>query len=139
MPTPLSAPLRWFRRVLWLGIIGNLALAIPTFIAPATIMALNHLPPATPIMWPRFAAMLIILLSAFYAPAGVDPIRYRAVAWLSILSRLVGVIFFVGFQPAAYHVMGYFDLVFFVPELVLLIMGTRAMDRAPGSLGSTFA
>ena len=32
-------------------------------------------------------------------------------------SRLAGVIFFVGFQPAEYRMLGYFDLVFFVPEL----------------------
>jgi len=30
-------------------------------------------------------------------------------------------VFFVGFQAREYHMLGYFDLVFFVPELVLLM------------------
>src|SRR5215211_5737537 len=116
----------WFRRVLWIGILANLALAVPTLLAPERIMALTQLPPATPIMWARFSALLLILLSVFYMPAGVDPNRYRVVAWLAILSRLAGVVFFVGFQPAEYHMLGYFDLVFFVPELVLLALLARS-------------
>ena len=124
--TDRSVAETWFRRVLWIGILANLALAVPTLIAPERIMAMTQLPPATPIMWARFAALLLILLSVFYMPAGVDPNRYRVVAWLAILSRLAGVIFFVGFQSAEYHMLGYFDLVFFVPEFVLLAMLARS-------------
>ena len=112
---------RWFRRVLWIGILANLALAVPTLLAPAAMMTFSRLPPAEPLLWPRFAGLLLILLSAFYAPAGVDPNRYRAVAWLAVASRLAGVIFFVLFQAREYHMLGYFDLVFFVPELILLL------------------
>ena len=43
------------------------------------------------------------------------------VAWLAVLSRLAGVIFFVLFQSSEYHMLGYFDLVFFIPELTLLM------------------
>ena len=110
----------WFRRVLWLGILANLALAVPTLIAPAPMMALSGLPPATPLLWPRFAGLLLILLSIFYMPAGVDPDRYRVVAWLAVMARLAGVVFFVGFQSADYRLLGYFDLAFFVPEALLL-------------------
>ena len=53
-------------------------------------------------------------------PAGLDPNRYRVVAWIAVMARLAGVIFFVGFQAAEYHMLGYFDLVFFVPESLLL-------------------
>lgn len=112
---------RWFRRIIWIGILANLGLAIPTLLAPAQMMAFSRLPLAEPLLWPRFAALLLILLSAFYAPAGLDPDRYRAVAWLAVVSRLAGVIFFVMFQSREYHTLGYFDLVFFVPELVLLL------------------
>lgn len=111
---------QWFRRVLWIGIAANLCLALPTLLAPERMIALSGLPPATPVLWPRFAGLLLVLLSLFYMPAGFDTTRYRAVAWLAVVSRLAGVVFFVGFQEPAYHPLGYFDLVFFVPEAVLL-------------------
>jgi hypothetical protein len=129
MQVSLSPALRWFRRVLWLGIVANLALAVPTLLAPAALIALSGLPAATPTLWPQFAGLLLLLLSVFYAPAAVDPVRYRAVAWLAVASRLAGVIFFVGFQPAAYHALGYFDLVFFVPEAILLVVASRTVVR----------
>jgi hypothetical protein len=119
----------WFKRVLWLGIVANLALSIPTLLMPERIMAMSGLPPATPLLWPRFAGLLLILLSVFYMPAALDPNRYRVVAWLAVLARLAGVVFFLGFQSADYHALGYIDLVFFVPELILLI-------RLPSSIAS---
>ena len=120
-PGKRSTAETWFRRVLWLGIVANLALAIPTLAAPEMMIAFSRLPPATPILWPRFAGLLLILLSIFYMPAAVDPRRYRVVAWLAVGSRLAGVIFFVGFQAPEYHTLGYFDLVFFIPEIALLL------------------
>ena len=120
----------WFRRVLWIGIVANLGLAIPTLAATERMIAFSRLPPATPLLWPRFAALLLILLSVFYMPAGVDPQRYRVVAWLAVASRLAGVIFFVGFQPAEYHVLGYLDLVFFVPEIALLFTMSSSQGGA---------
>src|SRR5687767_3291944 len=110
---------RWFRRVMWLGIAANVALAIPTIAAPEQVVAFSQLPTVTPHLWVRFAGLLLILLSAFYAPAAVDPDRYRANAWLAVVSRLAGVVFFMG-EPV-YRMFGLFDLVFLVPEAVLLV------------------
>lgn len=127
---------RWFSRVVWIGIVCNLALAVPTLVAPGPTMALTGVPPASPLLWPQFSALLLILLSIFYIPAALDFARYRITAWSTVGSRLAGVIFFVGFQPAAYHMLGYFDLVFFVPEAVLLTLAFRelnAHDRAPAA------
>jgi len=130
VPTTSFATLRWFSRVVLLGILANLALALPTLLAPAALMAWSGLPAATPLLWPRFAALLLILLSAFYVPAVIDPDRYRLVAWLAVMARLAGVIFFLGFQPGVYHPLGYFDLLFFVPEsLLLLASGGTASGR----------
>jgi hypothetical protein len=123
---------RWFKRVLWAGIIANLALAIPTLLAPERLMALSGFPPASPLLWPRFAALLLILLSLFYMPAGIDVDRYRPVAWLAVASRLAGVVFFLGFQPHEYRMLGLFDLVFLVPEGILLTMiASHAYDAVP--------
>jgi hypothetical protein len=118
----------WFTRVLWLGIAANLTLAIPTLLAPHWMTTLAGLPSPSPLVWPRFAALLLILLSLSYIPAAIDLDRYRATAWLAVLSRLVGVVFFIGFQPAAYRMLGVFDLVFFVPELILLVIVAQSKD-----------
>jgi len=117
---------RWFSRVVWLGIAANLALAVPTLIMPARLLEMSNLPVTNPLLWTQFSALLLILLSAFYVPAALDPLRYRLVAWLSVFARLAGVIFFVLFQAREYHLFGYFDLVFFVPEAALLFAATRA-------------
>jgi hypothetical protein len=121
-----ATALRWFSRATWIGIAANLALAIPTLAAPEALLARNGLPPAMPVLWPRFAALLLILLSVFYVPAALDPVRYRASAWLAVAARLAGVVFFVGFQAAEYHRLGYFDLAFFLPESILLTLGRGA-------------
>ena len=63
---------RWFRRVMWLGILANLALALPTIAAPDMMIELTRLPTATPVLWPRFAGLLLVILSVFYTPAGTD-------------------------------------------------------------------
>jgi hypothetical protein len=113
----------WFGRVMWLGIVANLTLAVPTLLAPARMMALTGTPPATPLVWVRFSALLLILLSLFYIPAARDPYRYPAVAWLTVTARLAGVIFFA--PQAEYRMLGLFDLVFFVPEFLLLSIAMR--------------
>jgi hypothetical protein len=122
----------WFKRVMWLGIIANFALAVPTLLAPERMLEFVGLPAATPLLWPRFAALLLILLSLFYMPAGIDPVRYRLVALLTLVSRLAGVVFFVGFQPAEYHMFGYFDLVFLVPQALLLFSFGRSTSFGGG-------
>jgi hypothetical protein len=119
---------RWFQRVVWVGIASNLLLAIPTLLVPAQTMARSGIPAASPLLWPQFAALLLILLSIFYVPAAIDFARYRITAWSTVGSRLAGVIFFVGFQPREYHMLGYFDLVFFIPEAVLLTLAFRELD-----------
>src|ERR671920_1678491 len=124
-----NAPLAWFQRVLWLGIAANVALAVPTLLVPERMLVLTSLPPATPLMWPRFAAWLLILLSAFYVPAAIDAVRFRTIAWLAVGSRLAGVAFFLT-QSADYRMLGAVDLLFFVPEAVLLALAIRR-ERQP--------
>jgi hypothetical protein len=122
----------WFKRVMWLGIMANIALAVPTLLAPDRMIEFVGLPPATPLLWPRFAALLLILLSMFYTPAAIDPVRYRLVALFTLVSRLAGVVFFVGFQAAEYHMFGYFDLVFLVPQALLLFSFGRPTNTGAG-------
>jgi hypothetical protein len=110
---------------MWLGIAANLALAIPGVIQPELVLSMVGLPVPSVIMWPRFAALLLILLSLFYMPAAIDPMHYRANATLAVASRLVGVLFFFLLQND-YWIFGAFDLSFFVPEALLLMRLPRA-------------
>ena len=119
----------WFQRVVWIGILANFGLALPTLLAPETMIRLTGVPPATPIMWVRFAALLLILLSLFYVSAARDCIRYRPVAVMTVLSRLAGVLFF-STQAADYRMFGLFDLVFLIPEGILLFLVSRSAASA---------
>ena len=122
-----SKPAVWFGRVVWLGILANFALAIPALFVPERVIAMANLPPAMPLLWPRFAAWLLILLSLFYMPGAIDPYKYRVTAWLSIVSRLAGVFFFWVTQPPEYRLFGTFDFVFLVPEAILLPIALKAV------------
>jgi hypothetical protein len=115
----------WFGRVVWLGIIANVAAAIPTLLVPDRLIAMLNLPEATPLVWPRFAAWLLILLSLFYMPGAIDLDKYRVTAKLSVFSRLAGVVFFWLTQPREYRMFGTFDFVFLVPETILLTIALR--------------
>lgn len=121
---------RWFMRIMWLGIAANLALALPTMAAPNMMTAFVNLPTVTPDLWARFAGLLLVILSVFYMPAAIDPDRYRATAWFAVGSRLAGVLFFAG-EPATYLMLGLFDLVFFVPQGLLLWLAVRGARQAP--------
>ena len=114
----------WFGRVVWIGIFANFALAVPTLIVPERLIAMANLPPASPLMWVRFSAWLLILLSFMYMPGAVDVYRYRVPAWLSVTSRLAGVAFFAT-QPPEYRLLGLFDFVYLVPEAILLPIALR--------------
>ena len=129
MAVGASSAARWFTRIIWIGIVANLALAVPTLVLPEAMLTFSRFPAATPLLWPRFAALLLILLSAFYVPAALDPNRYRPVAWLAVAARLIGAVFFLGFQASEYRMLGCFDFVFFVPELALLIALSRQGDH----------
>jgi hypothetical protein len=123
----------WFGRVVWIGIFANFALAVPTLIVPERLIAMANLPPAAPLMWVRFAAWLLILLSFMYMPGAVNVYRYRVPAWLSVTSRLAGVAFFAT-QPPEYRMFGLFDFVFLVPEAILLPIALRHAPAGDASL-----
>ncbi len=119
----------WFSRVVWLGIIANFALALPALFMPDQMLAMMSLPSASPTMWPSFAALLLILLSLFYIPAALRPLYYPLVSRLTVGARLAGVIFF-GIFNQDYFLFGAFDLIFLLPEGILLFLALREQAAA---------
>jgi hypothetical protein len=80
--------------LVWIGIILNLAFVIPLLFCPEWILGLFHIP-ANQLIWPRFAGLLLGILSVFYIPATLDIDRYRVFAWLAVFpSRTFGSVFF---------------------------------------------
>ena len=128
-----TTPGQWFRRILWIGIIADLATSLATLAAPAAMIALAGLPTPGTDVWPRFAALSAVLLSVFAIPAALDMDRYRASAWLAVAWRLAAAVFFM-FEPRYRPVM-YFDGFFFVAlaiPLLLAVRGERIASPPPG-------
>jgi hypothetical protein len=115
---------KWFGRLILLGVGVNIILSIPALLFPDWLLNLLGLELAVPQVWVRFAANLLILLSLFYIPAAIDLQRYQINAWLAVISRLAGFVFFLT-QPRDYLMFGLIDLSFFIPETILLILALR--------------
>lgn len=119
----------WFGRAVWLGVLANCVLAIPAIFAPnATLEFVGQRPSQDPV-WTAFAALLLVLLSAFYIPGANNPYRYLFNAWLAVLARTCGVIFFFFLYPGLYPIFGLLDLTFFIIQGVLLILMLTATPR----------
>ena len=119
---------KWFGRVVWVGIIGNILYGLLGLFAPDTLFALFSLEPASPTVWVRDAGLFVILLSLFYIPAAQDPVRYRYYAWLLVIARLsyvvfwfVGVVVWPDFGPE-YLKLGVIDLAISIPQVILLFL-----------------
>lgn len=116
---------RWFSRVMWLGIIVNVILALPTLFFPNTMMRAMGQRPTDDIVWTAFSANLLILLSLLYVPAAKDPYRYKLSAIFAVIARAAGVIFFFILWPGRYPLFGLLDLVFFLLQAPLLYFAYR--------------
>jgi hypothetical protein len=128
-PPGLSSPALWFSRLMWLGIAANIIVAFVSIIWTEAVLGFLRLEQANPLVWPRFAAFLLILLSIFYIPSAINPLIYRYSAVVSILCRLGGVCFF-SIVGGRYIVFGLFDLFFGLPQAILLFLAWRSIRAA---------
>jgi hypothetical protein len=78
----------------WIGIVLNFALVLPLIFCPEWLLGLIGIT-VQQLIWPRFAGLLLGVLSVFYIPATLDIDRYRVFAWLAVFpSRVMGAAFF---------------------------------------------
>lgn len=122
-----TPPGRWFRRVLWIAIAGNIVLALPAIAAPAAMLDLAGLPGAAPEIWPRLAAFQALVLGALYVPAAIDVDRYRLPAWLAVAAHVAGAAFFT-LEPG-FGLFAAYDLVLALSLGALLAAAVRAGGR----------
>lgn len=119
---------RWFRRVLWVAIAGNILMALPVIAAPSTIIALAGLAAPAPEIWPRLAAVQAIVLAALYVPAALDIDRYRVVAWLAVAAHVLGGMFFA-VEPG-FRLFAAYDFTLALSLGVLLTLASRSSHPA---------
>jgi hypothetical protein len=107
---------------------------VGAFFFPLQFLGLLHIP-APPVIWIRSSGMLLCIISAFYIPGAIDPIRYRWTAIFAIFpSRAFGSTFFIvevlafGW-PIGFLSIGVVDLTFGLIEGVLLYNAHR-LERA---------
>ena len=116
---------KWFRRAMWVGIIQDWALGIPAIFAPERVLKMTKQRPTGDPTWSSFAALLILLISLLYIPGAQDPHRYRRTAWLSVMARPPGVLFFLGLRRGTYPLFGIIDAVLFLVQAPLLYLASR--------------
>src|SRR5919202_6697053 len=104
----------WFGRAIWLGILADWVPGIPAIFAPNSVLQVLGMGATPSPTWAAFAALLVVLLSLFYIPGALDPYRYPASAWLAVLARPPGVIFFLLLYRGQYPAFGILDLVLFL-------------------------
>jgi len=127
--------LRWFQRLVWAGIIANVVVGIVSIAYPVQVLQLARVDPATPLVWPRLSAMLIMLLAGFYIPAALDPNANRFAAMFAVVCRFAGTIF-MAVVGGHYIIFGLFDFVFGAPQAICLYLAwQRRKAAAAGGSG----
>lgn len=124
--------LRWYRRLVWVGIVTNIVVATVSILYPAEVLAFVGVDPATPLIWPRLAVMLLALLSIFYIPAALDPCAHRFSAIYAVVCRFAGAAFFA-VVGGRYLVFALYDFVFGAPQAIALYLAWRRMKAGAGA------
>ena len=122
---------KWFGRIVWLGIFANLFFIIPLCFFPQTLLSFLNMQIPIPIIWVRAAGLLLLEISILYIPGALDPYRYQATAWMSVLVTrgggssffLIAVLFFG--QSLGFLTIAIVDLLFGVVEGILLFLATN--------------
>lgn len=120
----------WFKRIELLGVASNLVLAVWALFAPGVLLKTFGLNAAYPETWVQFSALLLIIVSLFYIPGALNPERDFSIAILSIISRAMGVLFFIVMvfilgRQKHFLIFSAFDFLFGLSEAVLLTLGRK--------------
>lgn len=121
-----------FGRVVWFGVLANWTFAFWVLLGDANaLMRILHLGELQSTLWLYHYSILLAVLSLFYIPAARDCRRYRANAWLLVVSRLIPAFtVFVGvaisFMPNGFLWLGLADIAIGFTQLWLLLRIVRA-------------
>lgn len=126
----MNKPLFWFRLLVALGGIANLAFAIPAFFMPELLARLIDTGNIDPNVWLRNVGILLIILSSFYIPAIRDPFRYLFNSIALVVGRFSAGVFFLilvlyADYPDAFRLLAVSDLVFSTVQAIVLFLLLR--------------
>ena len=122
-----------FRITVFIDVTYNLIFAFVALLFPEQALHMLGLKEAEPDLWPRFGAFMMILVSLFYIPGALDPLRYRATAWLSVWTHILALFFFawvvwgLGYPTRFLVIFTPVDFIF-IPEAYFL---ARFFDSIP--------
>ncbi len=125
---------KWFSRVVWAGIAANILFIIPTLFFPEWLLSLLQMTIPVPIIWVRAAGLLLLEISILYIPGAIDPYRYKATAWMSVVVTrgggasffLIAVLLFD--QELGFISIAIVDLIFGITEGILLYFAMQDQD-----------
>src|SRR5262245_11795993 len=126
--------LRWYRWLVWAGIVANIIVGTTSILFTEQVLALAKVDPATPLVWPRLSAMLIMLLGGFYVAAAIDPCKHRYSAVFTVLCRFAGTLFMF-IVGGHYIIFGLFDFIFGAPQAICLYLAWSKMKPAAEGRG----
>lgn len=121
----INSYIRWFSRVVWLGILFNIAFVAAQLFAPNFVNASLGVPIGESTIWNVAHGAMVLALTVLYVPAAIAPLRYPGYTWMIVVSRFLAVILWLdiyrsspGFLQCAIA-----DGTFGIAEAILLQLG----------------
>ncbi len=95
-PAASESALNGFRWVLWISVALSLVFALWALAAPASLAAwLGASTTPYTYLWLSNAGLLLIQTAIFAFPTASNPLRYHVYAWLTVIARVMGCLFWV--------------------------------------------
>ena len=128
---------------MWLGIVVNLFFIIPLCFFPEFLLNLFQMTIPVPLIWVRAAGLLLLEISILYIPGALDPYRYKATAWMSILVTrgggasffLIAVLFFN--QELGFLTIALVDLFFGTSQGIFLYLAMKDKSGQDRTISSS--
>jgi len=136
----MKTPLFWFRLLVAVGGIANLAFALPAFLYPPFLGELIDVGPIEQTVWLRNVAILLVIITTFYIPAILDPFRYLFNDYVLIVGRFSAGLFFLVLvltagYPGGFLVLALSDLGLSTVQALLFMFVLRDGDPRFGQPG----
>ncbi len=142
MNTNPNPYVKWFSRVVWLGILFNLCFVAAQFFSPNLVNVGLGVPIGASTVWNVAHGAMVLALSLLYIPAAISPLRYPGYSWMIVVSRLLAVVLWIYISMSSPGFVSCLisDAAFGIAEGILLQLALPADSRiSAGNIGKLFA
>lgn len=95
--------LRWFRRLIGIGLVANLLFVVPALFAPRYLERLIDVGTTNTVHWLQNVGVLLLIVTFLYLPVIQDPFRYSFISYLVVAGRFAaGMLFLLGLLTMNY-------------------------------------